>query len=226
MQIKLNLNIFIFILIFLFTRQIEIYGILMLFAVIHELTHMLVGIVLGLKPKTFTIMPLGFSVGFRVDCLDYNKKVKKGTFLCIKKIMIALAGPMINFILAIFFLFVDTTFFGIDRQLVVYSNLLIGLFNCIPLYPLDGGRVVKNILHILLGKQEAEKWDHNISHMTICLLTAVVSIGILYIRNIALLLVLGYLWGLVIIEGKKYKNKIKIYETLEQTNLKEMLKIK
>ena len=81
MQIKLNLNIFIFILIFLFTRQIEIYGILMLFAVIHELTHMLVGIVLGLKPKTFTIMPLGFSVGFRVDCLDYNKKVKKGTFL-------------------------------------------------------------------------------------------------------------------------------------------------
>ena len=76
MQIKLNLNIFIFILIFLFTRQIEIYGILMLFAVIHELTHMLVGIVLGLKPKTFTIMPLGFSVGFRVDCLDYNKKVK------------------------------------------------------------------------------------------------------------------------------------------------------
>ena len=226
MQIKLNLNIFIFIVIFLFTRQIEIYAILMLFAVMHELTHMLVGIVLGLKPKTFTIMPLGFSIGFRVECIDYNKKVKKGTFLCLKKIMIALAGPAINFILAIFFLFIDTTFFGIDRQLVVYSNLLIGIFNCIPLYPLDGGRVVKNILHILLGKQEAERWIYRISHITISFLTAVVSIAILYIKNIALLFILGYLWGLVIWEGKQFKNKMKIYTALRQKTLKEMAEIK
>ncbi len=226
MQIKLNLNIFIFLVIFLLTRQIEIYGILMLFAVIHEFTHMLVGILLGLKPKTFTIMPLGFSIGFEVDYIDYNKKVREGTFLCIKKIIIALAGPIMNFAFVIFFLLVNTTFLGIDRYLVVYSNLLIGIFNCIPLYPLDGGRVVKNILHIKYGLEEAEKWNHIISHMTIAILTAVVSIVILYIRNIAILFILAYLWGLFLIESKKYRSKKKIYEALDKIKNQKVVEIK
>ena len=226
MQIKLNLNIFIFLIIFLFTKQIEIYAILMLFAIIHEFTHMLVGFLLGLKPKTFTIMPLGFSVGFKVDCIDYNKKVGKGTFLCIKKIIIALAGPIMNFALVMFFLLVNTNFLGIDRQLIIYSNLLIGLFNCIPLYPLDGGRVIKNILHIKYGLEEAENINHKISHMTIAILTGVVSISILYIRNVAILFILAYLWGLFVLESKKYNNKRKIYEMLSKVQKQGMVEIK
>ena len=51
MQIKVDLKIFIAILIFLLTEQLNIYIVFMLFAIIHELGHVLTGIILGFKPK-------------------------------------------------------------------------------------------------------------------------------------------------------------------------------
>ena len=57
MSIKVNLRIFLFALIFYLTKQIHIYVLLMIFATIHELGHLLCGLVLGLKPKSLHIMP-------------------------------------------------------------------------------------------------------------------------------------------------------------------------
>lgn len=212
MRIRINLKIFIFILIFLLTNQIKIYGILMLFALIHELGHMLVGILLSFKPVKLEIMPYGLSVGFEVKCEDYNKKIKKGNMLSIKKLIIALAGPITNLIITIIFLLFNITFFGIERELVVYSNILIGMFNLIPIYPLDGGRIIKNILHIIFGLKKSYEYTNQISKVTICLITAICSIAILYIRNIAILIILAYLWYLVIIENRKYEKKRQLYE--------------
>lgn len=212
MRIRINLKIFIFILVFLLTNQIKIYGILLLFALIHELGHMLVGILLGFKPVKLEIMPYGLSVGFEVKCEDYNKKIKKGNMLSIKKLIIALAGPITNLIITIIFLLFNITFLGIERELVIYSNILIGIFNLIPIYPLDGGRIIKNILHIIVGLKKSYEYTEQISKITICLLTAICSIVILYIRNIAILIILAYLWYLVITENRKYKKKKKLYE--------------
>lgn len=211
MRIRIHLKIFIFILIFLLTNQIKIYGILMLFALIHELGHMLVGILLGFRPTKLEIMPYGLSVGFDIKCEDYNKKVKKGNILTIKKLIIALAGPATNFIITIIFLMANMKFFEIERELVIYANILIGIFNLIPIYPLDGGRAIKNILHITVGLKKSYEYTNQISKITICLLTGICSIAILYIRNIAILLILAYLWYLVIVENKKYKMKLKAY---------------
>ncbi|MFR0822683.1 MAG: site-2 protease family protein [Clostridia bacterium] len=214
MQIKLNLKIFIFILLFILTRQIEIYGILMLFAVIHELGHMVAGMALGFNPKSFTIMPFGVSVAFKVPSYNYNKKIGKANMLAIKKMIIALAGPLTNILITIMYCLWDISFLGMDRQLVIYSNILLGIFNLIPIYPLDGGRILKNMLHILYGLEEAYHQVNLVSNVTIAILTGITSIAILYFRNIAILLILGYLWYLVIKENKHYKNKIKIYEIL------------
>lgn len=212
MRIRINLKIFLFVLIFVLTKQIKIYGILMLFAFIHELGHMIVGILLGFKPEKLEIMPYGVSVGFNVKCEDYNKKIKKGNMLTIKKLIIALAGPLTNFIITIIFLMVNINFLGIERELVIYSNILIGIFNLIPIYPLDGGRAIKNILHITVGLQNSYEYTNQISKITICLLTGICSIAILYIKNVAILLILAYLWYLVIVENKKYNRKKEIYE--------------
>lgn len=212
MRIRINLKIFLFVLIFVLTKQIKIYGILMLFAFIHELGHMIVGILLGFKPEKLEIMPYGVSVGFNVKCEDYNKKIKKGNMLAIKKLIIALAGPLTNFIITIIFLMANIDFFGIERELVIYSNILIVIFNLIPIYPLDGGRAIKNILHITVGLQNSYEYTNQISKITICLLTGICSIAILYIKNVAILLILAYLWYLVIVENKKYNRKKEIYE--------------
>lgn len=211
MRIRIHLKIFIFVLIFLLTNQIKIYGILMLFALIHELGHMLIGILLGFKPTKLEIMPYGVSVGFEIKCEDYNKKVKKANMLAVKKLIIALAGPITNFIITVIFLIINKNLFGIERNLVIYANILIGIFNLIPIYPLDGGRAIKNILHITVGLKKSYEYTNQISKITICILTGICSITILYIRNVAILLILAYLWYLVIVQNKKYKMKLKAF---------------
>lgn len=220
MKIRLHLKIFIFIAIFILTRQIEIYGVLMLFAVFHELGHMLAGILLGFKPNSIEIMPVGVSIGFESKVDNYNKKIKNATLLTLKKIIIAASGPITNLIFIALFSFVDFNFFNIDRELIIYSNILIAIFNLIPIYPLDGGRIVKGILHILYGRKEAYEYTNKISNICIILLTAASSIAILYWKNIAILLILGYLWYLVIVENKKYKNKKELYSRLEKNKEK------
>lgn len=75
MEIKLDLKIVLFAIIFYFTGQIEIYSLCILFALLHEIGHILVGRLLGYKLKTLKIMPVGFSIFFKINIDDYNKKI-------------------------------------------------------------------------------------------------------------------------------------------------------
>ncbi len=215
MKIRLHLKIFVFIAIFIVTRQIEIYGILMLFALFHELGHMLAGIIFGFKPKSLEIMPLGLSIEFESKSENYNKKIKKGTLLTLKKTIIAASGPLTNLLFIIIFLVFPISFFGISKDIVIYANILIAIFNLIPIYPLDGGRIAKGILHILFGRKDAYRYTYMISNITISILTAISSIVILNLKNIAILLILAYLWYLVISENKRYRTRQKIYEKVK-----------
>ncbi len=200
MKIKVNLQIFIFAIIFYFTKQIKIYTILMLFAFIHELGHLIAGISLGLKAKSINIMPFGVSINFE----DYSDKY------IIKKIIIAIAGPLTNLIIVIL---------GMCNKWeedIIYANVLIGMFNLIPLYPLDGGRILKYIIQLSSNPKEAEIITYKLSNTLIIILTLISSIGILLIQNIGVLLILGYLWMLVIQENKRYKLKMKIYRLVSE----------
>lgn len=212
MNLKLNLNIFLFLLLFFITNQIEIYALIMIFALIHELAHMICGALLGLKPNTLSIMPLGFSIEFETNVEDYNKKIVKSNILAVKKILIALAGPFINLIIVILGMII-----GVEKN-IVYANFLILIFNLLPLYPLDGGRVLINILKILCGNRKANKYTNTIRNICIILLTMLCSILILYINNIAIIAILGVLWGITIKENVKYNTYNKIYETIDKTN--------
>ena len=214
MHIKINLRIFIFIIIFCLTRQIGIYGILMLFAFFHELGHLFTGIVLGFRPESLSVNPLGLSINFRVCAQDYNKKLLKGNVLALKKLLISFGGPAVNFILVIVFSLINCDLFGISQDIYIYSNLLIGIFNLIPIYPLDGGRILKNLLHIFSGLDNTYSYINLISNISIIILTFFSSICILYVKNVAILFIIGYLWYLVINENKLYNQRLRIYEVL------------
>ena len=138
MQIKIDLKIFIVILIFLLTRQLEIYCVLMLFAIIHELGHLVIGIILGFRPKRIELLPLGVSACFDMNLKNYNQKLECANVLALKKIIIAISGPITNFIIALVFAIFDISLFNLSTEFIVFSNLLIGIFNLIPIYPLDG----------------------------------------------------------------------------------------
>lgn len=226
MSIKINLKIFLFAIIFYFTKQIQIYAMLMLFAIIHEIGHLICGLVLGLKPKSLKAMPFGFAIEFKLPTNYYNKKVRKGNLLQLKKLIIALAGPITNFIIALGCLMIKTKY---NIEYILYSNILIAVFNLLPIYPLDGGRCIKNILYIVKGKSVSLKYTNKIANLCIAILTAISSIVIYCYKNIAILFIIIYLWVLVINENKKYETKMKIYKMIDTYNkekIRESIEIK
>lgn len=224
MSIKIDLMIILFLLLFCMTSQIEIYLILMLFACIHEIGHLCVGLLLGFKPKEVQINPMGMRIEFKPQIEEYNQKIGKANTLAIKKTIVAVAGPMTNFII----IFITMIAMYINEKLlisnlcttIIYANFLIGFFNLIPIYPLDGGRIVKEILHITKGLKESYTYTYKISKITIVVLTAISSIAILYIQNIAIIIILIYLWGLVVLERRKYLKKKLIYNKIIEKEMK------
>ena len=96
--------------------------------------HIFAGLLLKLKPKKLSIMPFGLAVTF--ESYEYKKLIET------KKIIIAFAGPLTNILISIGLLFIH-----MDqdlKQIMIYSNILVALFNLIPIYPLDGGEILKD----------------------------------------------------------------------------------
>lgn len=210
MRIKLNLSIFLFVLLFFLTNQIKIYVLVMIFTLLHELAHLICGVLLGFKLDTLRIIPLGFSIEFKINIKDYNKKILNSNILTVKKIIISLAGPLFNLLIVLLGIILNI---NIN---IIYTNFLILIFNLLPIYPLDGGRILNNILKILVGNRKAHKYTNAIINIFAILFTIIASVMILIVNNIAILLITGAIWQIVIKENKKYSTYNKIYKTIDK----------
>lgn len=208
MELKIDLKIILFALIFYFTGQIEIYCLCLLFALIHELGHVLVARILGNKLLKFKIMPLGFSIFLQTNIEDYNKKIKKGNMYVLKKLIISIAGPITNIII-----FLVTFFLPIELMLkekIIYINAIIAIFNLIPMYPLDGSKILQNALKLFCSNKESYKYTNIVANATLIIFTIFCSVFILYAKNIAIVAILIYLWYINIKENEKQKIRNKI----------------
>ena len=83
------------------------------------------------------------------------------------------------------------------------------------IYPLDGGRILKYILCILMGKIKAINLIHIISNITAIILSIITVIICITLRNIALLFTIIYIAIILFEENKKYKIKKEMYKILE-----------
>ena len=128
----------------------------------------------------------------------------------LKRIAIASAGPLTNLIMLLIVLNTNINLKIVSNEILAYANILIMLFNLLPIYPLDGGRIFKELIQIFEGSIKAKIYIRKISKAVVIILTMLASIGILYLKNIAIFFIIIYLWIIVIKENKQY-NKI-IYE--------------
>lgn len=214
MVFKIDLKIFIFLILLYVTKQINIYWIMMLFALLHELGHLFAGIMLKMKVKKMAIMPAGFSVEFSLKENDYNQKILNSNLLEVKKIIVALAGPITNILVIIIIKLIN-----IQNNItynIIYANCLIALFNLLPIYPLDGGRILKSIICLKLNRKKAIIYVNRISNLILFIITFLTSILIYYWKNWLILVILAYLWYITLKENKVSKMKIKLYEALEK----------
>lgn len=206
MSLKIDLKIFLFLIIFYFTKQLEIYSYIMIFAFIHELGHLIAGIIVGFKPETISLMPLGFSIGFKINEEEYNKKIYKIKKIELKKICIAAFGPITN--LLIIAICQVLNFEHINKDFIIYSNLLIAIFNLLPIYPLDGGRILKSTLCIFIGRKNTYTYIQIMTNIFMFIFTFIGSIFVYYFKNISIFLIIIYMWGIVIRQNKFIKNHI------------------
>ena len=198
MKIRIDLKILFFLFLFFLTKQLKIYLIIMGFAFLHELAHLITAKILGFKIVEFRMMPFGFSICMVPNFKDFNRRMIKTNIIEAKKIIVAFAGPILNLIFAILFE-------KYNEPILCYSNLTVAIFNLIPIYPLDGGRILKSFFRILFDKEKANKYTNYISNFFAILMTMYIAVGILYIKNIYLILILGYVWILVIRENRRYE---------------------
>lgn len=186
LKIKVDLKIFLIIILYILTKNIKVFAISFIFILLHELGHAITGIILGLKIKKININVFGLSIEFE----NYGKERLNN------KIIIDMAGPAINiitFIIAVIF----------KNEEIAYINILLAIINLLPIYPLDGGRIVKNLLLKSHNYKQVVGYTEKISKDTLIIITAISSIVILYIKNVGIFLVILYLWSIALKEWRK-----------------------
>ena len=147
-----RINLYIHPLFFLFgvyyalTGRIFIFAICTISAVIHELGHSFVANSKGYVLNKITLMPFGAVVSGDVEGIRDKDEIA-----------IALAGPFINLLVGVFFvalwwIFPETYAF---TDIVAETNFSLALVNFLPVFPLDGGRVLYALLCHNLGSKKA-----------------------------------------------------------------------
>mgnify|MGYP000210068061 CR=1 FL=1 len=131
----------------------------------------------------------------------------------VKKIIILLMGPISNIVIAFFFML-------LNMAIPVYINILIAIFNLLPIYPLDGGQILNRVLRIIYGNFEAYKISNSVNNIIMSILTALASIGLLCTKNIAIIFIIIFLWYLIIKENKKYKEICKYFKSFHKLDKK------
>ncbi len=126
-------------------------GLVFACVVLHELGHCLVALRFGVPISRILLLPIG-------GMAQFGEIPRRP----VREILITLAGPMVNFLLAllIFLIFGWPNPALLMRQdyawaqmagLLLYFNLAMSLFNLLPVFPMDGGRLLRALLAVKLS---------------------------------------------------------------------------
>lgn len=175
---------------------------LFLCVVLHELGHSLMARYFGIQTREILLLPLG-----GIAQLDKNPEQPR------HELLIALAGPLVNVVIAGVLIVV-----GLTPQVNLFTSLLDGqglsaalgsepslpnlllwllsanvslvIFNLIPAFPLDGGRVLRALLAMALGFPRATRIAAGIGQLI------AIALGLygLFVGNLLLALVAVFIF--------------------------------
>lgn len=126
---------------------------------IHELSHSITAVRLGIQVPEITLFLFGGVAHIAEEPADPQTELK-----------IAAVGPLASFVLALIFWLVYIAIAGTVPSIIgaifeylAWINLALGVFNLVPGYPLDGGRIFRAVVWWQTGSvTKATKWASDI----------------------------------------------------------------
>ncbi len=173
---------------------------LFLSILLHELGHSLVAIRFGSRVRGIVLFIFG-----GVALIENIPKEPK------KEFSMALAGPLTSFVIAL----ISFALLSLNKQfffLLGYLNMVLGLFNLFPAFPMDGGRILRSLLASKMGFVKATRLSAEVGKF-LAVLMAVFGI---FVGNIWLILIALFVYiganeeeRLVTVEGLLGRFKVK-----------------
>jgi len=134
-------------------------GVLAMFVCVtlHEFGHIAAAAHFGIRTSRVLLLPIGGMA--EMESIPRRPR---------EEIIIALAGPAVNYaLIGLLMIFVrfpadwdpgyfSLTFAELGRQLVL-GNLVMGVFNLLPAFPMDGGRVLRALLAVKFSYLQATR---------------------------------------------------------------------
>ena len=112
--------------------------------ILHELGHALMGQVFGVRTREILLTPIG-GIAMLDRALDNSRA----------EIWISIAGPIVNFILVVLALLLMFISNASWISYFIMVNIMLGVFNLIPAFPMDGGRILRALLAKKYGYRKA-----------------------------------------------------------------------
>ncbi len=139
--------------------------------VLHELGHSLTAIRFGIGVRRILLLPIGGMAEFE----EIPRQPRQ-------EFLMTIAGPAVNFVIAA----VLWAIFGWPTadypangtgfaHLLLHWNLLMGCFNLLPAFPMDGGRILRSLLATRLSYLVATFWAAVVGKI-LCLLGIVAAL--------------------------------------------------
>jgi len=118
--------------------------------VAHEYGHALTGRAFGCETSQIQLSFIG-------GCASMLSMPRRGW----QEFLVAIAGPLVSFILsglgylALSVLPIESRFLGYSLAYLFYLNLVLGCFNLLPGFPMDGGRIFRSVMMIFASRAKA-----------------------------------------------------------------------
>ena len=181
-EIRIHLT-FLFLLVFLWStatqdataalRVLGLEGIVFGSVILHELGHALVARGSGIPAKGIILLPIG-----GITILDEARAIPDPVNAWQRDIRIAAAGPLVNLLIAgtsaLVVISAVPGFPLLAKPLIhwsallrslVWVNVYLGLFNLLPAYPMDGGRVLRALFSRRMDMVRATQRAVRIGHV-------------------------------------------------------------
>ena len=116
----------------------------------HEFGHSLTGRAFGCETHDITLSFIG-------GCASMTSMPRRGW----QEFLVALAGPLVSFalcglgFLALHVLRIENHFLAYTLVYLYYLNLVLGCFNLLPGFPMDGGRIFRSTMMLFLSRPKA-----------------------------------------------------------------------